>query len=305
MLLHGLDRIAQSLARRKVEADHGGRELSLVPDGELRVRLLPVGQHAERNLRAVARLDVEIVQRTGIGLEVLPNLHHHVVLVELRKDRGDLALAEGVVERVVHIGHGDAQPRRGIAIDHQLRAQALILQIAGHVGHDIFLAQLIDHLARVSRQLVLIRIFERILELGPADAIFHRQVLQRLQEELDAFDAFYLAAACAVNHFRRGDLALIERLQVDLNAARVQRRVGPIHADERRDVIHRRILQEAHPQASAGAAAMLVKLTVCGASLMPRITPVSCTGKKPLGTTMKSRAVATSVAMVTSSVMKR
>ena len=51
--------------------------------------------------------------------------------------------------------------------------------------------------------------------------------------------------------------------------------------------------------------AMLAKLTVCGASLMPRITPVSCTGKKPLGTTMKSRTVATSVAMVTIRVMKR
>ena len=36
---------------------------------------------------------------------------------------------------------------------------------------------------------------------------------------------------------------------------------------------------------------MLAKLTFCGASLMPRITPVSCTGKKPLGTTMKSRIV--------------
>ena len=40
---------------------------------------------------------------------------------------------------------------------------------------------------------------------------------------------------------------------------------------------------------------MLVKLTVCGASLMPRITPVSCTGKKPLGTTMNRRTVATKV----------
>ena len=50
---------------------------------------------------------------------------------------------------------------------------------------------------------------------------------------------------------------------------------------------------------------MLAKLTVCGASLMPRITPVSCTGKKPLGITMKSRMVATKVEMVTIRVMKR
>ncbi len=52
-------------------------------------------------------------------------------------------------------------------------------------------------------------------------------------------------------------------------------------------------------------AAMAGKLTVCGASLMPRITPVSCTGKKPLGMTMNKSTVATKVEMVTSSVAKR
>ena len=40
----------------------------------------------------------------------------------------------------------------------------------------------------------------------------------------------------------------------------------------------------------------------CGASEMPRITPVSWIGKKPLGTTMYSNTVATSVAIATSSV---
>ena len=206
-------------------------------------RLLPVGQHAERNLRAVARFDVEIVQRRGIGLEVLPHLHHHVVLVELGEDGGDLALAEGVVERVVHVGHGDAQPRRGVAVDHQLRAQALVLQVAGHVGDHGFLAQLVDHQPRVFGQLDLIGIFQRVLKLGPADAVFHRQVLQRLQEELNAFNACELGLQAA-NHLGGGDLAHIERLQVDLDAARVQRGVGSVHADERRDVIDGRILQQ-------------------------------------------------------------
>jgi len=39
----------------------------------------------------------------------------------------DLALAKGVVECVVHVGHGDAQPRRGIAVDDQAGAQSLVL----------------------------------------------------------------------------------------------------------------------------------------------------------------------------------
>ena len=63
--LHRLDGVAQRLARRQVKADHGGRELVLVADRQLRVRLLPVGHHAQRNLRTVARLHVEIVQRRG------------------------------------------------------------------------------------------------------------------------------------------------------------------------------------------------------------------------------------------------
>jgi hypothetical protein len=37
------------------------------------------------------------------------DLQHHAVLVGLREDGGDQALAEGVVERVVDGGRGDAQ----------------------------------------------------------------------------------------------------------------------------------------------------------------------------------------------------
>ena len=39
--------------------------------------------------------------------------------------------------------------------------------------------------------------------------------------------------------------------------------------------------------------------TACGASEIPRITPVSCTGKKPLGIMMYNTMVATSVATAT------
>ena len=38
---------------------------------------------------------------SGILLELRLHFEHHVVLVQLREDGGDLALAEGVVERVV------------------------------------------------------------------------------------------------------------------------------------------------------------------------------------------------------------
>ena len=45
---------------------------------------------------------------------------HDAVLVQLREHGRDLALAEGVVERVVDRLRRDAEPRRRIAVDHQL-----------------------------------------------------------------------------------------------------------------------------------------------------------------------------------------
>src|SRR5438477_5626304 len=43
----------------------------------------------------------------------------------------------------------------------------------------------------------------------------------------------------------------------------------------------------------------------CGASEIPRITPVSCTGKNPFGTITYRKSVSTSVAAVTSKVAVR
>ena len=55
----------------------------------------------------------------GSCLELRLRFQNHVVLVELRVHRVDLALAEGVVERVVDGRRRDAQPRCGDAVDRQ------------------------------------------------------------------------------------------------------------------------------------------------------------------------------------------
>ena len=47
----------------------------------------------------------------------------------------------------------------------------------------------------------------------------------------------------AANHVAGADLALVERLQVDQNAAAVQGGVGAVDADERGEVFHRRVVQ--------------------------------------------------------------
>ena len=48
------------------------------------------------------------------------HLHHDVILVERRINGGNLALAEGVVERVVDRLRRDAQARGGVAVDDEL-----------------------------------------------------------------------------------------------------------------------------------------------------------------------------------------
>ena len=60
-------------------------------------------------------------------------LEDHAILVGLRIDRRDLALAEGVVERVVDRLHRDAEPAGGFAVDLDLHAQAALLRLRGDV----------------------------------------------------------------------------------------------------------------------------------------------------------------------------
>src|SRR2546430_164558 len=75
---------------------------------------------------------------------------------------------------------------------------------------------------------------DRVLELRAADAILDRQVLDRLHEERDALDPRELRLE-ARDHVARAHPAVVEGLQVDLDAAAVRRRVDPVDADEGRE----------------------------------------------------------------------
>ena len=93
-----------------------------------------VAAPAPRCARRGIRLDVQIAQLGGILLPLRGGLKDHVVLVELRIEGVDLALAEGVVERVVDGGGRDAEARRGDAVDHPAEtALAPGLLVGGHV----------------------------------------------------------------------------------------------------------------------------------------------------------------------------
>src|SRR5216683_1936278 len=83
-------------------------------------------ESAERDLRSVGRLDVNIFQRIRILLELRIHFQDHVILIELGKNRGDLALAKGIVKRVVNVGGKNPKARGGVAVDGDGSDEALI-----------------------------------------------------------------------------------------------------------------------------------------------------------------------------------
>ncbi len=88
----------------QVEGNGDNRKLALVIDGQRTGAGLKARKGAQWNLAAVRGMDIDVLQRAGILLEVRSDFHYYVVLVQLGENRGDLALAECVVERVVDIG---------------------------------------------------------------------------------------------------------------------------------------------------------------------------------------------------------
>ena len=91
-------------------------------------------ERAQRNLRSVRRVHVNILQRIRILLEARIHFHHHVVLIELRENRRHLPLAKRVVQRIVDVRRENAQPRSRIAVDRQRRQQTVIQLVCGHVA---------------------------------------------------------------------------------------------------------------------------------------------------------------------------
>jgi len=79
--------------------------------------------------------------------------------------------------------------------------------------------------------------------LRPAHAILDRQVLHRLEEQRDAGHPVD-SRLQPRDDGARGGVSLLHRFQVDLQAPAVQRLVGALDADERRQALHGRVLQD-------------------------------------------------------------
>ena len=160
----GGDRVAQRIAGREIEADGDGGELLLMRDRQRRGGAVEMREGRQRHLvvagdgvgrrggvgvggadggvgdggrragRGGRAGDVELRQRSRVVLVARLRLQHHAVLVGLAVDGGNLPLAEGVVERVGHALHGDAEAAGLLAVDLHHDARAALLRLGGDVA---------------------------------------------------------------------------------------------------------------------------------------------------------------------------
>src|SRR6267143_3139804 len=115
---------------------------------------------AERDLRAVGGFYINILQRIGILLELRIDFHDHVILIELGKNRGDLALAKGIVKRVVNVGWKNPKARSRVAVDADGGDETLVQLVAGDVAKFWKRFQLVDEARGPVRELFGVDIFE-------------------------------------------------------------------------------------------------------------------------------------------------
>ena len=256
--VHRRHGVAQGYARSQIERQRNHGKLALVVHRDGNGGRLHAREGIERDLAAIRKNQRGVNRRSAgsrragpykqlaevRGILVEPGLHfqHHVILVQLRKDGRDLPLSISVVQRLVDGRCGDSQPRGRVAVEHQCRPQSEDLLIAGHVAQLRQLLQLGEHLRREAIQLVYVRIFQRVLELGAAHAVFDREILHRLHEQRDARHLRQLRLQAA-NHIAGAYVSSGQRFQVDQNAPAIQGCISAVDSNERRQIIHRRVLQ--------------------------------------------------------------
>jgi hypothetical protein len=126
--------------------------------------------------------NVDLVERGGIGKIAWLCFQNDAILVRLRIDRGDLALAEGVVERIVDGLNIDAEPAGLFALDRDVRPQSALLRLQRDIFERARLPQSCGKLGRRRGDFVRIRARQRILILRAARARRDLDILHRLDE---------------------------------------------------------------------------------------------------------------------------
>jgi hypothetical protein len=122
------------------------------------------------------------IERRHVTLQARQDLHNHLVTRKLSEILGDLALAEGIVERVVDYLRRQAIARCLIAIDRHRQSRAVCLLIRGNVAKFGQSLHLGEYLRSPLVQLAEIRALQGILELGARGATADAHILCGLKE---------------------------------------------------------------------------------------------------------------------------
>ena len=159
-----------------------------------------------------------------------------MILIQLGEHGGDLALAEGAVERIVDSGDGQTEPRCRVAVDGDPGLQAVILLVRAEVDNLRQFAQARHHLGRPFVELLEVFALERVLVGGATHAAADLDILHGPQEKRRAGHAGGLSAE-ARHHRPDGHLAHIEVFERDEHTAGV----GSPAAGKGHHAIHGRI----------------------------------------------------------------
>ena len=116
----------------------------------------------------------DAVQLVRIGLEIRHRFQNHMILVQLRVKRRDLALAEGVIKRFVNHLRRNSKPRSRYSVNYERRREARCLVVGRHIRKLRKFLQFFDEPLSPTVELRGVRILERVLKLSPTHAIFDR-----------------------------------------------------------------------------------------------------------------------------------
>ena len=105
--------------------------------------------------------------------------------------------------------------------------------IAGNILEFRQSSELIDELVGYSVQFSRVRILQRVLKLGAADAVFHGEVLHRLHVQRNAFDLSQLGLQAA-DDVGSSRFTLVAGFQINLNSAAVRGEIGAVYSNKRR-----------------------------------------------------------------------
>ena len=234
-----LDRMAERIPRREVEAQRGRGKLLLMRQQQRRGGFLEPRDGRQRHLRVVGAGHPQQPQHAGVLLPRGVGFQHHPILVGLPEDGGDLALPEGVVQRVLDRLHRHTQPHRRVSVDVDERAESVLLLVGGDVAQRRQRGQFGQQPRRPGRELHRVGIHQRVLELGATDAGADLNVLHRL--EIGGQARLPGDGPLQTSNHDIGGIAAGDRAQRDGEAARVRRRVDRAGPNERDHPRYRRV----------------------------------------------------------------